>query len=515
MIRFRVHDPNGPSGVDGAAAAGGAAWLRCASIIGLDGRPVRGRLVRQGGVIEVEPADENPAGVALLVDAGGAGRMVLQTCFLPARDEPYDLFIEIARWMIKQFVEASEEWQMFNPARAADAFAAWERSRELFRAALREPDAAAAERLARRAIAHGVDAGEKLTLRHAGILFGARYAKRAASAATLGVCIDPHVTPQGNAAAAARRFDVLALRTPWRAIERTPGKFDLAAVDAWANWAAAERKALVIGPFVDLGSHGGDAPCELPDHVLAARGDAKRFRELVWNHARLMAERYQRAANLFIPVGGANVAAWREEGLDRMVEIVRTTAVAVRDAKRNAKLVLDIQSPGAEGWKGAKGAAWPIAFLQRVVGEAIGFDAASVRFEQGPGRDPARELLTTATLLDQYIGRELPIFVGGFGVPSSGDGIERGAWRASSDAAAGPSAWTEQSQASWAASMLRIALSRPFVEGAWWANLQDVAGGRADGLLDAAGKAKPALSKLLSLRKQVAEPLGAAAVEEA
>ncbi|MCE2883190.1 MAG: hypothetical protein LW636_12660, partial [Planctomycetaceae bacterium] len=132
MIRFRVHDPNGPNGA-GAPLAGDA-WLRCASIIGLDGKPVRGRLVRQGGVIEVEPADENPAGVALLVDAGGAGRLVLQTCFLPAREEPYELFLEVARWLIKQFVEASEEWQMFNPARAPAAFEAWERSRELFRA---------------------------------------------------------------------------------------------------------------------------------------------------------------------------------------------------------------------------------------------------------------------------------------------------------------------------------------------------------------------------------------------
>lgn len=514
MIRFRVHDPNGPSGINGGAPDSGASWLRCASIIGLEGRPVRGRIARQGGLIEVEPADENPAGVALLVDAGGAGRLVLQTCFLPAREEPYELFIEIARWMIKQFVEASEEWQMFNPTRAADAFTAWERSRELFRSALREPDAAAAERLARRAIAHGVDAGEKLAVRHAGILLGARYAKRAASSATLGICVDPRIPPQGNAAAAARRFDVIALRAPWRSIERTPGMPELSAIDAWANWAAAERKALVIGPLVDLGSHGGDSPCELPDHVLAARGEAKRFRELAWNHARMMAERYQRAANLFIPVGGANVAAWREEGLDRMVDIVRTTAVAVRDAKRNAKLVLDIQSPGAEGWKGAKGAAWPIAFLQRIVGESIGFDAASVRFEQGPGRDPARELLTTATLLDQYIGRELPIFVGGFGVPSSGDGIDRGAWRATGASAVGADAWTEQSQASWAGSMVRLALSRPFVEGAWWANLQDVAGGRTDGLLDATGRAKPALSKLLALRKQISEPLGAAAVEE-
>ncbi|MFZ9881429.1 MAG: hypothetical protein ACO3QC_08520 [Phycisphaerales bacterium] len=513
MIRFRVHDPNGPNGA-GAPLAGDA-WLRCASIVGLDGKPVRGRLVRQGGVIEVEPADENPAGVALLVDAGGAGRLVLQTCFLPAREEPYELFLEIARWLIKQFVEASEEWQMFNPVRAPAAFEAWERSRELFRAALREPDAAAAERLARRAIAHGVDAGEKLTLRHADILFGVRYGKRAASNATLGVCVDPRVAPVGAAAATAKRFDVIALRTPWRVLEPKAGAYDTKALDAWANWAAAERKLLVIGPLVDLGASGGDSPSALPDHVLAARGDSRRFRELVWNHARLMAERYQRAANLFIPIGGANTAAWREEGIDRMVELVRTTAVAVRDAKRGAKLVLDIHSPGAEAWKGAKGAAWPIAFLQRIVGEAIGFDAASVRFEQGPSRDPARELLTTTMLLDQYIGRELPIFVGGFGVPSAGDGVDRGAWRAAAGTALGATAWTEDSQASWGASMLRIALSRPFVEGAWWANLQDLPGERADGLLDKDGRPKPVLNRLLSLRKQISTPLGAAAAEGA
>lgn len=485
MIRFRVHDPSGPDG----------SWsLRWWSLLGPDARPVRGAIARDGDTILCKPADEQPVALALLVDAGSAGRLVLQTCFLPSRDEPYDLFVEVARWLIKQFVEESESWQMWSASLSAEPVAMWEEARAHFRAALRAEDPLEAERCARRSIERGVDAGERLALRHAEHLLGARYARKPAGSATLGVCIDPSVAPTGAAAAAAKQFDLLALRTPWRRIERVEGTRDFEAIDAWVRWAAAAKKPLVIGPIVDFGADALGRPDGLPDFVLAERGDAKRFRELVWNHVREVTHRYQNATRSFIAVGGANHPCWKDEGLERMVELVRTAVVAVRDVRRDAKTVVEIHAPGGESWRGMKGAAWPTSFLQRIVGENLGLSAAGVRFTPGPTGDPARDLMSLAAVLDGFIGRELPVYISGAGIPSAGAVEENGCWR-------GP--WSPERQTAWGRAFVRIAMARPFVEGVWWSRLQDAPGAPADGVLDEKGQPKPVFAKLVGFRKRL------------
>ena len=129
-----------------------------------------------------------------------------------------------------------------------------------------------------------------------------------------------------------------------------------------------------------------------------------------------------------------------------------------------------------------------------------------MRFTQGGGADPARDLMTSAGLLDGYVGRELPIFVTGFGVPSAGetarDTLARGVWRGRASDDAVP-AWSTETQARWGASFLTVALARTFIEGAWWSRLQDVRGGASDGVIDADGNQKPVLAKLLEIRQRL------------
>ena len=109
----------------------------------------------EGGHISCRAERDQPVGLALLVDAGSAGRIVLQTCFLLRQDEPYDLFIEVARWLIKQFILQSESWQMWNPALSGEALNQWDAAREAFRAAMRCGNAPEAEQHLRRSYRKG------------------------------------------------------------------------------------------------------------------------------------------------------------------------------------------------------------------------------------------------------------------------------------------------------------------------------------------------------------------------
>jgi hypothetical protein len=452
-------------------------------------------------------ANETPLGVALVVDAGRAGRLVLQTCFLPARERPYELFLEIARWTIKQFVEESETWQMWNPQIAKESIELWDSARAAFREALRCEDLLEAERIARRAIVLGLDAGEALAQRHAEHLVARRFRRKPPSSTTLGVCVDPELPPTAASTAAAKRFDVIALRTPWALIERKPGTRDFAAIDRWIEWCAKERKPLVLGPLVDFGTTDG-TPHALPAHALALRSDPQRFREAVWNQVRAVAARYATTTPLFIAASGANCAGWHDEGIERMVELTRTAVVAVRDVAKAARVVVELQSPGAESWRGARGSVWPTSFLQGLVAANLHLAAAGVRFTQGGVADPVRDLMSTASLLDGFLGRDLPIFVTGFGVPSRDIGgvlaHSRGVWRGVDDANT-HAHWSVDSQARWGTAFFSIALARSFVEGVWWSRLQDAPGGPTDGLIDASGNAKPVLAKLLEIRRTLDE----------
>ena len=505
LIRFRIHTPSALHTITDPKH--GRVWdLRSAFLVGDNGRPIRGSIESQGDSICCNASGDVPLGISLLVDVPSAGRIVLQTCFLPQRAQPYDLFLEIARWLIKQFVEECETWQMWNPALSGPAFEYWESARETFRSAMRCDDPLDAERLALQSIASGIQAGECMTLRHADHLLGHRHRRKAASSTTLGVTVDPRTPPTAANTAAAKQFDVIALATPWKVIEPNAGKYDFTGLDAWVKWAASERKALVMGPLIDFTTSDGQ-PTELPAHALAARKDTKKMKELVWAQVQAVVSRYHNSTPLFVAVSGANCAGWSDDsagdGLERMVEFTRTAVVAVRDVKKTARVVVEIQSPGAESWRGAKGTSWPTSFLQRLVAENLSLAAAGVRFCQGGSNDPMRELMTIGSLLDGYIGRELSIFITGFGIPSASSAAElerRGSWHG----AASP-----QTQAEWGSAFMRVALARSFVEGAWWSRLQDVAAGPSDGVVDAAGKVKPVLAELLAVRQSMMQPTGA------
>ena len=70
--------------------------------------------------------------------------------------------------------------------------------------------------------------------------------------------------------------------------------------------------------------------------------------------------------------------------------------------------------------------------------------------------------------------------------------------------------WSPQVQARWADRVFSIALSKPFVETVIWADLCDHADAAVpgDGLVAGNGEAKPALARLVGLRKRLRKPLG-------
>ena len=86
-----------------------------AHLLGRDDLPLAGEVRREKNLVKCVLAEQAASALCLEVDAGVMGRLMLQTCLLQQRDEPYLLYLELARHRIKQYIAKSEEWQLFDP----------------------------------------------------------------------------------------------------------------------------------------------------------------------------------------------------------------------------------------------------------------------------------------------------------------------------------------------------------------------------------------------------------------
>src|SRR5688572_23847916 len=105
MLRFLVYENGEPA----------AHWmLRNAHLVGVDDVGIRSNIRFEDGQVLVEKAAAGPAALALQVAVEGAGELLLQTCLLPERAEPYNLSVELARHRLMKLIAKQEDWAMFD-----------------------------------------------------------------------------------------------------------------------------------------------------------------------------------------------------------------------------------------------------------------------------------------------------------------------------------------------------------------------------------------------------------------
>ena len=161
MIRFAVLDDSGPAQ---------ALALEHASIIGKEDLTIPGTLTFDAGLLTCKRHSTDAAGVSLMIEAGPAGRLALQTCLLPDRAEPYLLSLELARHRIMLVLNKLEAWGLSDLPGDHPIMAGLDRARELFTRALIAPRDPAVgwtvehSKLARQALVVGIDVSERLAV---------------------------------------------------------------------------------------------------------------------------------------------------------------------------------------------------------------------------------------------------------------------------------------------------------------------------------------------------------------
>ena len=150
--------------------------IRNAYLVGSDGNALRAQVTFQDGVVCCENREGGSAAMVVQHNTHEYGELTLQTCLLPARDEPYLLNLELARHRLLILYNKLEDWGMFDLGPTHVVTKRAERSRKLFVEALcsQADDTVRADNHARQSLVAALDASEQLAMAHAELLLDRR-----------------------------------------------------------------------------------------------------------------------------------------------------------------------------------------------------------------------------------------------------------------------------------------------------------------------------------------------------
>ena len=490
MLRFTVFDEDGPA----------RDWpLVNAHILGGDNTALEGVVTFSKGKIVCKAVDTQPAiALCLEVNAGKAGTMMLQTCLLEQRNEPYRLYEELARHRVKIFLEKSENWGFLDPAKAPEAFEQFERARSMFVTGTVDHEPYRAQVHHRDALAIAMDASEKLVMKRTEWMLHRRYAKQGAQRA-LGVRVPVEKAPELLKSALVQDFDILSVPTPWHVIEPTQGRFVWEQVDRWMQFAKAGKRELIVGPLLDASAAG------IPGWVRPIMADPAKLKDRLHSFITEVVTRYA-PLNPIWNIGSAihlNEAARLSP--EAMVQATRIAAVAVRQVQKNAKLLVEIGDPFGDIPPDANGAMNAIRYLRSLVSEGVAVDIVGIPVVVGDAArgKGTRDLMQIAAMLERFTSRKEmpPVVVTACGAPSEPH-PEPGAgfWRRP---------WGPESQGAWAGMCFQIAMANPGIQAVVWDRLRDDAGIgiKNGGLFATDGTPKSAAERIVGFRRRIRMPL--------
>jgi len=489
MLQFLIHDPKGPSAEYPPLHA---------HLLGRDDQPVPGAVAYRDGRLVCTPEFKTATALALEIDASPSGRLILQTCLLQQRDEPYLLNLELARHRIKQYIAKGEEWLLFDPVSGGESFKLWERARTLFVHAMNEPDPVSAEGKARESLIAALEASERLAIMQSELALKRRYRRTAASSTLIGVRVDPTLDP-AVCGAAAMEFDVVAVQTPWALIEPTPGTFHFEQVDRWMALAVQSKRPIVAGALLHFD------PASLPTWMQQKQPDFKSIVDRSYSFMEKVVHRYQSIVTIWNVGSDLHANAWFPFNDTQRIDITRRASLLVRQSRKGARTLVELTDLFGENIVRQKNAITAWQFLERLIQEGIHLDAVGLQLRMGGGAAGygVRDMLQISSVLDRFAGFDCKVMLSAIGVPSAPT-AQGGWWR---------KPWSAATQEQWSSSLATVALSKPWVETLVWERLVDVAGDPRGtcGLLESSYQSKLVARKLLAIRNRLRKPLATTA----
>jgi hypothetical protein len=455
-----------------------------AHLLGADQVGVRGEITFEEGAICCEKRAMGPAALAVQFDAAELGCLTLQTTLLPEREEPYLLSLELARHRLMMLLTKQEDWLMFDlpddhpAARRANA------AKMLFVKALEvADDPPQADGPARQALLAAIDASEELALAHAELLLSRRRTSGQMARGMFGCGIELHQNAAELKSSLLAHFDYLRLPMPWRQIEPQEQEFQWKELDQWVEWARKNRVPVLGGPLISFD------PAVMPDWLYIVEHDYETLRDLFYEHAERLVNRYREGVTLWNVISGIHVNQHFTLSLEQLMDLTRMVVMLAKKAQNNARTLIEITQPFGEYYAHNQRSIPPLIYADMVLQSGIPIDGFGVKLLMGRAAqgEHARDLLQISSLLDRFNALGKPLHITAAAVPSQvidepGDSMpmpdlpatktgetvagdeDAGFWR---------KPWSPVVQGHWLDAVYHIALSKPCVESVAWLDLAD------------------------------------------
>jgi hypothetical protein len=440
--------------------------LHGAYLFGTDGIAIRRAEIRfNDGFIEVDKPNLETAGVALLWDIDGFGRVLLPTTCLPERQLPYNLNLELARARLMQIINKCEDWSFFEPVEGlAEKI---DKAQELFIAAVQNiADAPTASRIADESLKKAMEFSEALASRYAKAAFGARGKGHGFGRGCLGCCVDAkHITDPKYLEAMFSIFGLVVVPVNWSRIEIERGTYDFSKVDACITTLGKRKVTVGAGPLLCFSRE------YLPKWLLEDGPSFEKIRESAYQFVSAAAARYSGMVKSWYVISGLNALNHFGFGFEQVLEITRAANMAVKAAADRAMRIIEIADPWGEYYAFRPDTIPPLVYMDMIIQSGISFDAFGLQMRFGkdqPGMH-IRDMMQISAVLDQFALIAKPMYITGVEVPSrNGSGAcapkVAGIWHEE---------WDELHQAQWVEQFYRIALSKPFVDAVVYSALAD------------------------------------------
>ena len=490
--------------------------LAGAHLLGAESVPMRGEIAAKGARIACQKRTEGAAALALMWDAGSAGRLLLPTTRLPERGEPYNLNVELARARLMLMIQKREDWGLFDYADAAALSEELDKIRKLFvqaLALLTEPGKASV--VADECLAQAIELSEQTALFHASI-FLKRRRSRGNERPTLGCVVEPAGFSEPVTQRLVEAADFISLPMPWRFTEPREGESNYAPLDAWMEWAQRKGVPVLAGPLLSF------EPGFFPDWIYIWEHDYETLRDMMYEHVQGLVKRYGKGVMAWNVVSAAHAYNAFSMNFEQIMELTRTCCAAVKQMSPRAAVLVDLALPWGEYYAANPRTIPPMMYADMCVQSGVKFDGFGVRLLMGAPEDGlyVRDLMQVSTKLDEFTGFGKPLHVTACQVPGTLEVDKADHWSGEKPPAGAGRwhlPWGTQVQADWADAFYQLALSKPFVETVSWLDLSDgpghyLAGG---GLCTAALQPKPVYDHLRQLRAAVAPRRGKGAAHPA
>ncbi|MHC4106090.1 MAG: hypothetical protein ACYSR9_14200, partial [Planctomycetota bacterium] len=220
-------------------------------LFGTDGIAIRrAQIAFKNGIVECKKPSMETAGLALLWDIDGFGKVLLPTTCLPERAQPYNLNVEIARAKLMQTINKREDWSFFDETEGLEGIS--KEAQDLFIQAIQNISAPPlASKLADESLKKAIVFSEKLAAKHADSLFDVKNENHGFGRGCLGCRIDPKgVINPGYLEKLLKLFGFVMVPVNWAQIESNKGTYDFSAMDACVEVLSKKKLAVGAGPLL-------------------------------------------------------------------------------------------------------------------------------------------------------------------------------------------------------------------------------------------------------------------------